>query len=98
MRIVERIPAHYEVEEVSDLARSYRWCPEQVVVECDECAKRTTSNWSKLITSIVTCGGCGARSTAGVREELLVEVMAEDEAAHPWRYRRRSSEESGIPV
>lgn len=97
MRIVERIPAHYEVEAVSDLGRSYRWCPEQVVVECDKCGKRTASNRSKLITSIVTCGGCGARSTAGVREELLIEVMAEDEAVHPWRY-RRSREESGIPV
>lgn len=98
MRIVERIPARYEVEEVSDLGRSYRWRPERVVVECDECGKRTASERSKLITSIVACGGCGARSTAEVREELLVEVMAEDEAAHPWRYRRRSKEESGIPV
>jgi hypothetical protein len=97
MRIVERIPAHYEVEEVSNLGRSYRWCPEQVMVECDECTKRMTFNRSKLLTSIVTCE-CGARSTADAREELLAEqLLAEDEVAHPWRY-WRSREESEIPV
>ncbi len=97
MRIVERIPAHYEIEEVRDLGRSYRWCPEKVAVECGGCGKRMSFNRSQLITSIVTCGGCGTRSTAGVREELLVEVLAEDEVAHPWRY-WQLMEESGIPV
>ena len=97
MRIVERISAHYEVEEVMDFGRSYRWHPEQAVVECDKCGKRTTFARAKLITSIVTCGGCGARSTAGIREELLTEPLAEDEAvARPWRY-WRSREGAGIP-
>ncbi len=96
MRIVERIPAHYEVEEINDLGRSYRWCPEKVVVECGGCGKRTTLERSQLITSIVTCQ-CGARSTVGVREELLLETLSEDEVAHPWRY-WHPREESGIPV
>jgi hypothetical protein len=96
VRIVERIPAHYEVEEISDLGRSYRWCPEKVVVECGGCGKRTTLGRSQLITSIVTCG-CGVESTAGVREELLIEALTEDEVAHPWRY-WQPKEESGIPV
>jgi hypothetical protein len=97
MRIVERIPAHYEVEEVTNLGRSYRWCPEQVVVECDGCTDRMTFNRSKLLTSIVTCE-CGARSTGSVREELLAEqLLAEDEVTHPWRF-WRSREETGIPV
>ena len=96
MRIVERIPAHYEVEEISDLGRSYRWCPEKVVVECGGCGKRTTLGRSQLITSIVTCG-CGVERTAGVREELLIEALTEDEVAHPWRY-WQPKEESGIPV
>ena len=97
MRIVERIPAHYEVEEVSNLGQSYRWCPEQIVVECGQCTKTMTFNRSKLLTSILTCE-CGSRSTASVREELLVEqLQLEDEVAHPWRY-WRSREESGIPV
>ena len=42
MRIVERIPAHYEAQEV-EFGKSYKWCPEQVVVECGECKKRITS-------------------------------------------------------
>ncbi len=96
MRIVERIPAHYEVEEVKDLGRVYRWCPERVVVECGQCTKRIIFNRSKLLTSVVTCGGCGARSTAGIREELLVEVPTEDEVTHPWRY-WPSRRGAGIP-
>jgi hypothetical protein len=97
MRIIERIPAHYEVEEVTNLGRSYRWCPEQIVVECGQCTERMAFSRSKLLTSILTCE-CGARSTAGIREDLLVEqLQLEDEVAHPWRY-WRSREESGIPV
>ncbi len=98
MKIVERIPAHYESEEVEDLGRIYRWCPEQVVLECGACGTRVTHRRSELITSIVTCGECGARSTASVREELLVELLTEeDEVAHPWRY-WTSREDAGLPV
>ena len=96
MRIVERIPAHYKVQEVGNLGQSYRWCPEQIVVACGQCTKTMTFNRSKLLTSILTCE-CGARSTASVREELFVEQLTEDEVVHPWRY-WRSREESGIPV
>ncbi len=96
MKLIERIPAHYEVEEVEDLGQVYRWCPEKAVVECGECGRRTTFNRSNLITSIVTCE-CGARSTAGIREELLAEILTKDETIHPWRY-RRSKENAGIPV
>ena len=42
MRIVECIPEHYEVQEVGDLGRAYRWCPEKVMVECGMCGKRET--------------------------------------------------------
>ena len=96
MKIVERIPEHYEVQEIEDLGRCYRWCPEQVVLECGACGTRMTLKRSNLITSIVSCE-CGASSTANVREELIVEVLSADEVAHPWRY-WRSREESGIPV
>ena len=94
MKLIERIPAHYEVEEVHDLGHAYRWCPEKAVVECSACGKRETFKRSSLITSIVTCE-CGATSTAGIREELLVEALAKDEAVHPWRYRRSKV---GVPV
>lgn len=96
MKLIERIPAHYEVQEVEELGRVYRWCPEKAVVECDACGKRATFNRSSLITSIVTCE-CGERSTAGIREELVLEQLAKDEAIHPWRY-WRSEERAGIPV
>ena len=99
MKIVQCIPAHYEVEEVSDLGRSYRWCPEQVVLECGGCKKRTTLTGSQLIASVVTCDGCGARNTTSVREELLAELRrsTDDEVVHPWRY-WRSRGETGIPL
>jgi hypothetical protein len=97
VKIVERIPEHYEVQEVEeDLARTYRWCPEQVVLECGACGTRMTLKRSTLIASIVTCE-CGARTTASVREELSVELASEDEVVHPWRY-WPSREEAGIPV
>ena len=96
MKIVERIPAHYAVQEVDEVGRAYRWCPERAVVECGACGKRTTFKRSSLITSIVTCE-CGARSTAQVRAELIDEMLTEDRIAHPWRY-WQSREETGIPV
>jgi hypothetical protein len=96
VKTVERIPAHYEVEEVEDLGRAYRWCPEHVVLECGACAMRRTFKRSSLITSILPCE-CGARSTASIREELLSEKLAEDEQVHPWRY-WHSKEDAGLPV
>jgi hypothetical protein len=96
MKIVERIPAHYETEEVEDLGRVYRWCPERAVLECGACGTKTTFKRSNLMTSIVACE-CGARSTAGVRAELLVEALAEDERIHPWRY-WHPDKTAGIPL
>jgi hypothetical protein len=97
VKIVERIPERYEVqEEVEDFARTYRWCPEQVVLECGACGTRMTLKRSTLIASMVTCE-CGARTTASVREELSVELPSEDEVVHPWRY-WPSREEAAIPV
>jgi hypothetical protein len=96
VKLIERIPARYEVEEVEDLGQLYRWCPEKAVVECDACGKRTTFKRSSLITSILTCE-CGARSTAGIREELLIDRLPQDEIIHPWRY-WQSKETAGIPI
>ncbi len=96
MRIVERIPEHYETQEVEDFGRVYRWCPEQVVLECGACGTTSTFKRSNLIASLVSCE-CGARCSAGVREELRAEKPAEDERIHPWRY-WHSKENAGIPV
>lgn len=97
MRIIERIPGQYEVEELEDFGRVYKWRPEKVVAECSGCAKRATFEKSKLITSIVACDECGAKSTARIREELLVELQIGDEDIHPWRY-WSPREETGIPI
>ena len=95
MKIIKRIPAYYVAEEVEDLGWVYKWCPEQVVLECGACDMRETFKRSSLISSLVTCE-CGARGSARVREELLVEKLAEDEYVHPWRY-QNSEEKAGIP-
>ena len=96
MKIIERIPAHYEDQEVKDVGRVFRWCPEHVVLECGVCGTRMTCKRSNILTSVLTCE-CGASSTASVREELLTEKLAEDERLHPWRY-WHSEEDAGIPV
>ena len=97
MKIVERIPAHYDTQDVEDLGRVYRWCPEQVVLECGACGMRGTFEQYKLIASLVNCE-CGARCSARVREELLTEKLAEkDEVVHPWRY-WQTQENAGIPI
>lgn len=96
VKIVKRIPAHYDAQEVEDLGRVYRWCPEQVVLECGACGMRKTFKRSKLMASLVSCE-CGARCSARVLEELLIEQLAEDERIHPWRY-WHTQENAGIPV
>ena len=96
VKIVERIPAHYDAHDVEDLGRAYRWCPEQVVLECGACATRSTFLRTKLISSLVNCE-CGARCSARVREELLIEKLAKEEYLHPWRY-WHTPENAGIPV
>ena len=99
MKLIERIPAQYEVQEVADFGRSYKWRPEQIVVECGECGRRMTFKRSNLVASINTCE-CGAESTAAIREELLAEGLAKDEQAswRPWREWHSKEEDAGIPV
>ena len=96
MKIIERVPVYYEAREVGDIGRVYRWCPEQLVLECGACGTKRTFKRSDLITSLVTCE-CGARCSASVWEELVVEQLAEDERVHPWRY-WHTEENAGIPV
>ena len=55
MKIIKRIPAYYVAEEVEDLGWVYKWCPEQVVLECGACGMRETFKRSSLISSLVTC-------------------------------------------
>lgn len=94
MRIIEHTEGHYETEDVA-YGKVYRWCPESVAVECEECGKRSTHTKSVIIRSLITCE-CGKDHTARIREELVFQVLEETEDLHPWRY-QHPSEGTGIP-
>ena len=94
MRIIEHIKAHYETQDV-EYGRVYSWCPESVMIECEECGKKSTYTRSSLIRSLITCE-CGRAHTARLREELVLQVLEKDEDLHPWRY-HHPSEGTGIP-
>jgi|SRR3712207_2505801 len=76
-KVLERLEAHYEVEDV-EMGKVYRWCPERAVVECT-CGEQLT-----LSTLNTTCPECGADHAPIV--EVVLEARPEDEGDHPWRY------------
>jgi hypothetical protein len=98
MRVIERIAEHYDVQEVP-FGKDYRWSPEQVVVECSKCGKRTTYKRSQIFGSGVLRCECGKANTATIREELDIRMLDEEYEAHhhPWRY-WHTTKDTGIPV
>jgi hypothetical protein len=79
-QIVERVKAHYEVQEV-ELGTVYIWCPESVVVECD-CEQTFTTEGAM----VASCPRCGAEHTVGVaREQGVKPPLTEEEAYRPVR-------------
>jgi hypothetical protein len=94
MRIIEHHKGHYETQ-IVEFGRVYKWHPESVAMGCEECGKSSTYTRSSLIISLITCE-CGKDHTARIREELILQVLDEGEALHPWRY-EHSSEDIGIP-
>lgn len=60
-RVIERVEAHYEVQDV-EMGKVYRWRPESVVVEC-YCGKEPTLTASKN-----ACSECGADHRTLVEE------------------------------
>jgi hypothetical protein len=96
VQLIERIPEHYEVEEV-EFGRVYSWRPESVIVECRACGKRMAVKRCDIIDSILDCE-CGKGHTARIREELMIELLDEDYELHhhPWRH-WRSSKDTGLP-
>ena len=77
-QVIERVEAHYEVEEV-ELGTVYRWCPESVVVECD-CGRSFTVEGARA----ASCPRCGADHT-GVARGLGGKPLTEEEAYRPTR-------------
>jgi hypothetical protein len=76
-KVIERLDAHYEVQEVP-MGKVYRWCPERLLVECN-CGKRPT-----LAASTSTCTKCGKDHALLIQEAL--EPRPEKEIERPWRY------------
>ncbi len=77
-KIIERVQAHYEVQDV-EMGKVYRWCPERAVLECT-CGEALTLSAFKT-----TCPECGA-DHAPLVEEVLEARPEEDKGDHPWRY------------
>jgi hypothetical protein len=94
VRIIEHAKGHYETQDV-EYGRVYRWHPESITVECEECGRRSTYTKSTLVSSLITCE-CGKDHSASIREELVFQVLDEDEDLYPWRY-QHPSEGTGIP-
>jgi hypothetical protein len=80
-KVIERIDAHYEVQDVG-MGKVYRWRPESVVVECEECGENQT-----LTASMHACEECGADHRPVVEQVVLEAHPDEDEERfdHPWR-------------
>ena len=103
MQLIERFEGRYEVQEVP-FGRSYKWCPECVVVECD-CGERSIFKVSALLSGSEGLCACGADLTTDVREEELQghqpEVQGqrlEDYEAthHPWLYDTRAQKDQHL--
>jgi len=94
VHILERIPEHYDAQEM-EFGQVYHWCPEYVVVECDSCGKRTTLTRTELIINGHDCK-CGRDNTARIREEVVIQLLDEDYEVHhhPWRYWHPSKDTS----
>ncbi len=75
--ILERVEAHYDVIEV-DFGAVYKWCPANIVVECD-CGERAT-----LTRTVAVCPSC-TEDHEGIVQEELEAVGPREEARHPWR-------------
>ncbi len=77
-KVIERIRAHYEVQDL-EMGKVYRWCPESIVVECEKCGA------SVALTALKrNCSECGADHEAIIEKEGL-EARPEEEGEHPWR-------------
>jgi len=86
MRVIERVAEHYAVQEMP-FGRDYKWSPEQVILECSKCGKKTTHKRSEIIGSEAISCECGKGDTAHTREELVIQLIEDEEYEahhHPW--------------
>jgi hypothetical protein len=93
-QVIRSTEGRYDVQEVEEFGRAYRWRPEQVVIECD-CGERPT-----LTSARTACGECGADHTVLIREWLAGtrrRLKGDEVTTHPWRF-WHPPESAGIPV
>ena len=88
-KVIERVEAHYDVQKL-EFGRVYKWRPGSVLLECGEMVDLTASE--------TTCRGVRAEHTRLVREDLTERRLeADEEVLHPWRYSRKSNNETSLP-
>jgi hypothetical protein len=101
MQVIEVLEEHYELQEVP-FGRSYTWCPECIVVECD-CSERLTFKMSAIIGLWAVCE-CGADLTNEIQEKLQGHrpeargQLPEDYEAthHPWLHDTEAQSEQHL--
>ena len=72
-KVIERLNAHYEVRDVA-MGKVYRWHPESIVVEREECGENQT-----LSAPEHACNECGTDHQPIVEEVLEAHADEEDE-------------------
>ena len=90
MQVIERTEGHYEVQKVP-LGTVYRWCPESIVLECEECGDKLSLDRSES-----TCPECGADYADTLQEELDSHKLEDEVLTHPWRW-AGDHEDAGLP-
>ena len=90
-KIIVRIEAHYEVEEV-ELGKVYKWHPAHIVLEC-QCGERLA-----LSASTTSCVECASDHVLAVKalKEVSTDKHQSDQTLHPWRYSEKG-EDGGLP-
>ena len=78
-KVIECVQPHYEVQDV-EMGKVYRWRPQSVVVECEECGDNQTLSASKHV-----CNECGTDHRLVVEEVLEAHADEEEGSDHPWR-------------
>jgi hypothetical protein len=96
VRVIERVAEHYDTQKV-EFGRVYRCGPECVVVECDCGERMTLKRLDIIIGSGFTCKECGAKVSPRIREEVVIELLDEDDAAvHPWHHDAQAQAEQHL--
>ena len=93
--ITVRVEGHYEVHE-TPFARTYKWCPAHITLECD-CGQKLALTGQSTVT---TCR-CGADHNA-IAQDILIRDIQEREArlrnevAPIWRHDTQAQEDQHL--